>query len=73
MEPDQLQWLWDGVDEFRFKFNELRERAVRNFQLPFNVTVVEHDVNCGLQSPQTCMPCSCCKGALTIEEAKLIK
>ncbi len=71
MDPDQLQWLWDGVDEFRIKFHDLCERAVRNFQPPFDVA--EHDVNCGLKNPQTRMPCSCCKGALTFQEAKHIK
>ncbi len=64
MEPDQLQWLWDGVDEFRKKFNDLRER-------PFDVA--KHDVNCGLKNSQTRIPCSCCKGALTSQEAKLVK
>jgi hypothetical protein len=67
MEPDQLQWLWDGVDEFQKKFNDLRERAERNFQRPFDVA--EHDVNCGLKNSQTRMPCSCCKRALTFQEA----
>jgi hypothetical protein len=39
MDPDQLQWLWDGVDEFWIYFNDLceLERAVRNFQRPFDV------------------------------------
>jgi len=71
MDPDQLQWLWDGVDDFRIKFNDLRERATRNFQRPFDVA--HHDVNCGVNNAQTRMPCSCCKGALTFEEARFVK
>ena len=71
MDPDPLQWLWDGVDAFQIKFNDLRTRAIRNFKRPFDAA--QHDVHCGLQNPQTRMPCSCCKGALTFDEARLVK
>jgi hypothetical protein len=47
MEPDQLQWVWDGVDNFRIKFSDLCERAVQNFQLPFDVA--QHEL-CSEQS-----------------------
>jgi hypothetical protein len=53
---------------FQIKFNDLRERAV---QRPFDVA--QHDVNCRVNHPQTSMPCSCCKGALTFEEACFVK
>ena len=36
MDQDSLQWLWDGVDDFQTKFNDLRSRAMRNFQRPFD-------------------------------------
>ncbi len=70
MELDHLQWLWNGVDDFQIKFNDLRERAVRNFQRPFDVA--QHDVNCRVNNPQTRMPISCCKG-LTFKEARFVK
>ena len=71
MESDPLQWLWDGVNDFQTKFNDLRTRAMRNFHRPFDVN--QHDVDCGLKNAQTRMPCSCCKGALTFDEARLVK
>ena len=71
MDPDPLQWLWDGVNEFQIKFNDLRTRASRNFKRPFDVA--QHDVHCGLNNSQTQIPCSCCKGALTFDEARLVK
>jgi hypothetical protein len=71
MYPDPLQWLWDGVNAFQIKFNDLHTRAIRNFKRPFDAA--QHDVHCGLQNPQTRMPCSCCKGALTFDEARLVK
>ena len=71
MDPHLLQWLWDGVNDFQTKFNDLRTRAIRNFKRPFDVA--QHDVHCGLNNPQNKMPCSCCKGALTFDEAHLVK
>ena len=71
MDQDPLQWLWDGVNDFQTKFNDLRTRAMRNFQRPFDVA--QHDGDCGLKNSQTCMPCSCCKGALTFDESRLVK
>ncbi len=35
--------------------------------------VALHDDDCGLKNFKTCMPCSCCKGALTFDEARLVK
>jgi hypothetical protein len=34
MDQDQLEWHWDGVNDFQTKFNDLRTRASRNFRLP---------------------------------------
>ena len=74
MEPDPLQWLWDGVNYFLTKFNDLRTRAMRNFQRPFDsADVARHDDDCGLKNDQARMPCSCCKGALTFDEARFVK
>ena len=68
---DPLQWLWDGVADFQSKIEDLRTRAERNFRLTFDpVDVARHDDDCGLKKS---MPCSCCKGALTFEEAKFVK
>ncbi len=59
---------------FSDKFNDLRTRAMRNFQRPFDsADVARHDDNCGLKNYQTRMPCSCCKGALTFEEARFVQ
>jgi hypothetical protein len=66
-----LQWLWDVVYDFPTKFNDLRTRAMRNFQRPADVA--RHDDDCGLKNSQTRMPCSCCKGALTFDEARFVK
>ena len=71
MDPDPLQWLWDGVNDFQTKFNDLRTRAMRNFQRPADVA--RHDDDCGLKNSQTQLPCSCCKGALTFDEAGFVK
>ncbi len=71
MDPDPLQWLWDGVYDFQTKFNDLRTRAMRNFHRPADVA--RHDDDCGLKNSQTRMPCSCCKGALTFDEARFVK
>jgi hypothetical protein len=71
MDLDPLQWLWNGVNDFQTKFNDLRTRAIRNFKRPFDVA--QHDVHCGLNNSQPRMPCSCCKGALTFDEACLVK
>ena len=71
MDPDPLQWLWDGVYDFQTKFNDLRTRAMRNFQRPADVA--RHDDDCGLKNSQTRMPCSCCKGALTFDEVRFVK
>jgi len=71
MEPDPLQWLWDGVNDFQTKFNDLRTRAMRNFQRPYDFS--QHEDNCGLKNSQARMPCSCCKGSLTFDEARLVK
>jgi hypothetical protein len=30
MDPDQLQWVWDRINNFQIKFNDLCERAARN-------------------------------------------
>ncbi len=74
MEQDPLQWLWDGVNDFQKKFNDLRTRAMRNFERPFDTAdVAWHEVDCGLKSSETRMPCSCCKGALTFGEAHFVK
>jgi hypothetical protein len=61
VDPDQFQWLWDGINNFRIKFN----------RRPFDVA--QHGVNCKVKSSETSMPCTCCKGALTFEEALLVK
>jgi hypothetical protein len=71
MDPDPLQWLWDGVSDFQTKFNDLHTRKIRNFHRPFDR--VQHDANCGLQNEHTRMPCSCCKGALSFDEARHVK
>jgi hypothetical protein len=71
MEQDPLQWLWDGVSDFQTKFNDLRTRAMRNFERPFDTA--EHEVDCGLKNSETRMPCSCCKGALTFDEVRFVK
>jgi hypothetical protein len=74
MEQDPLQWLWDGVSDFQTKFNDLRTRAMRNFERPFDTAdVARHEVDCGLKNSETRMPCSCCKGALTFGEARFVK
>jgi hypothetical protein len=69
-----LQWLWDRVNHFQAKFNDLckraASRALQNFERPFDVAL---HVDCGLKNSQTHMtslPCSCCKGALTVDEAR---
>jgi hypothetical protein len=68
---DPLQWLWDGVADFQSKVEDLRTRAERNFRLTFDpADVARHADDCGLKKS---MPCSCCKGALTFEEAKVVK
>jgi hypothetical protein len=66
-----LQWLWDGVYDFQTKFNDLRTRAMRIFQR--FADVARHDDDCGLKNSQTRMLCSCCKGALTFDEARFVK
>ena len=74
MDQDPLQWLWDGVNDFQTKFTDLRTRAMRNFQRPFDTAdVARHEVDCGLKNSETRMPCSCCKGALTFDEARFVK
>ena len=71
---DPLQWLWNGIAEFQTKFEDLRTRAMRNFQLPLgSAEVAMHDDDCELKNPHNSMPCSCCKGALTFDEARLVK
>ncbi len=35
MDQESLQWLWDGVYDIQTKCNDLRSRAMRNFQRPF--------------------------------------
>ena len=40
---------------------------------PRSADVARHDDDCGLTNSQTCMPCSCCKGSLTFDEARLVK
>ena len=69
---DPLQWLWDGVIDFQAKIQDLRIRATRNFQLPDPSEVARHDDHCGLKNTQARMPCSCCKGALTFNEAHFV-
>ena len=74
MASDPLQWLWNGVTDFQTKFEDLRTRARRNFQRPFDsADVARHDDDCGLRNSQTRMACSCCKGALTFNEARFVK
>ena len=74
MNQDPLQWLWDGVNDFQTKFNDLRTRASRNFTRHFDsADAARHDDDCGLKNSQTRMPCSCCKGALTFDEALHVK
>jgi hypothetical protein len=68
MDAAPLQWLWNNVDVFHEKINDLRTRTTRNFQRPFDAS--QHDSNCGLNDPQGRMPCSCCKGALTFEDVR---
>jgi hypothetical protein len=46
MDPDPLQWLWDGVSDFQTKF---------------------------MQNEYARMPCSCCNGALSFDEACHVK
>jgi hypothetical protein len=46
---------------------------VRNLNLRRPFDAAQHDVHCGLHNPQTRMPCSCCKGALTFDEASHVK
>ena len=71
MNPDPLQWLWDGVTDFQTKFDDLHTRAMRNFHRAYDVA--QHEENCGLKSSQSRIPCSCCKGSLTFQEANHIK
>jgi hypothetical protein len=71
VEQDPLQWLWDGVTDFQTKFNDLGTRAMRNFRRAYDVA--QHDENCGLKSAQSRIPCSCCKGSLTFQEANHVK
>ncbi len=66
-----MHWLWDGVNDFQIKFNDLCTSAIRNFKRPFDVA--QHNFNCGLKNSQTHMPCSSCKGALSFDEARLVK
>ena len=71
---DSLQFLWDGVASFQAKIEDLRTRAARNFTLMFDSDdVARHDDGCGLKNTETRTPCSCCKGALTFEEAQCVK
>ena len=71
MEADPLQWLWKDVDVFCDKINDLRTTAMRNFQRPFDAT--QHAVDCGRNDLHGRMPCSCCKGSFTFEEARHMK
>jgi hypothetical protein len=76
MEADPLQWLWNlnDVDALRDKINDLRTRTMRNFQRPSGFDASQHEVDCGrndLHSHR--MPCSCCKGSFTFEEARHLK
>ena len=74
MASDPMQWLWDGVADFQTKFEDLRTRAMQNFQKPFDAAdIARHENDCGLENSQTRMPCSCCKGALTFDEARFVK
>jgi hypothetical protein len=74
MEQDPLQWLWDGVNDFKIKFNDLCKRAMRKFERHIDTAdVARHEVDCGLKNSETRMPCSCCKGALTFDEARFVK
>jgi hypothetical protein len=54
MDQDPLQWLWDRVNNFQAKFNDLctraASRALQNFERPFDVAL---HVDCGLNNPQT--------------------
>ncbi len=63
-----MQWLWDGVNDFQTKFNDLRTRAMSD-----SADVARHDDDCGLKNDQTRMPCSFCKGSLTFDEACFVK
>jgi len=71
MEADPLQWLWNDVDAFRDKINDLRTRTMRNFQRPFDAS--QHEVDCGRNDLHSRMPCSCCKGSFTLEEVRHFK
>ena len=71
MEADPLQWLWNDVDAFRDKINDLRTRTMRNFQRPFDAS--QHEVDCGRNDLHSRMPCSCCKGSFTFEEVRHFK
>ncbi len=74
MEQDPLQWLWDGISDFQTKINDLRTRAMQNFERPFDTAdVARHELDCGLKNSETRMPFSCCKGALTFDEACFVK
>ena len=71
MDPDPLQWLWDGVSDFKTKLDDLHTRTMRNFHRPFDTT--QHDANCGLKNEPSPKPCSCCKGTLTFDKVRYVK
>ena len=71
MASDPLQWIWDGVADSQKKFDDRHTRAMRNFHLPYDVA--QHETDCGLKSSQTNMPCTCCKGSFTFQEAHHVK
>jgi hypothetical protein len=68
---DPLQRLWDGVVDFQAKIEDLRIRATRDFRRPADAAM--HNDGCGLKNTEARMPCSCCKGALTFDEAHFVK
>ena len=70
---DPLEWLWNGILDFKEKFNNLFIRAMLDFKRPFDIT--RHDPECELRLIQASAisSCTCCKGALTFEEAIHVK
>ncbi len=61
-----LQHLeWHGC--LHEKMNDLRSRTMRNLDAS------HHDADCGLNDLHSRIPCSCCRGAQTFEEARHVE
>ena len=70
---DPLTWLWGKVDEWKSTANYLFSNANQNRNFSRPLDHVRHDSACGMQTSPAPSTCSCCKGALTFEEARFVK